>query len=158
MYYSFSMLQMEEPLGKLTEREIEEMNPQTLQLYEKMRWKRRGAISGAGVVIAALLIFTLSGPAMAPWKQERQGLANLRQATHERRIVVEEARGELAAAQAQADAIRTMGEAARAYPEYRSQIYIEALTEALSNGTIGQLVFVPEGGALPITESQRSLK
>ena len=90
-----------------------------------------------------------------PWKQQRLGMANYRQAQQERRIIVEQARGELAAAEDQAAAIRTMGEAARAFPEYRNQQFIQAFSEALSTGTISEIIYVPVETGLPITEAGR---
>lgn len=102
------------------------------------------------IVILAMLLWT---PITGPWKQQRLGMANYRQAQQERRIIVEKARGELAAAEDQAEAIRTMGQAARDYPEYRTQMFIQAFSEALEAGAIDEIIYVPVETGLPITEA-----
>lgn len=123
-------------------------------LQKKYRLQRLIALAGGAVLIFGIFFSLLWEPLTGVWSQERNGMANYRQATQDRQITVEEARSELEAAEAQAEAIRTMGQAARDNPEYRSQIYIQALSEALANGTLGQVIYVPEG-SLPITEAGR---
>lgn len=107
------------------------------------------------IVLLLVLIIKLWTPITGPWKQERVGMANYRQAAQERKITVEQARGELAAAKDQAAAIRTMGQAARDFPEYRTQMFIQAFNEALVSGNIGKIIYIPIETDLPITEAGR---
>ena len=128
---------------------------ETFTLPLKYVRHRLYAVLGAILLFAALIIGLLWTPIVGPWEQQRLGMANYRQAEQERRIIVEKARGELAAANDQAEAIRTMGEAARNYPEYRTQQFVQAFSEALSNGTIKRIIYVPTETALPVTEANR---
>jgi len=120
--------------------------------YTMVRLVALGFVFGFFALLALALLWT---PITGPWSQERQGMANLRQATQERQITVEVARGEMDAAQAKADAIRTMGQAARDFPEYRTQEFIAAFSEALAKGTIARIIYVPMEAQLPITEASR---
>jgi hypothetical protein len=120
-----------------------------------LRNVRRLVISICAFLLAMILLMLLWTPVTGPWAQERQGQANLRQATQERKMLVEAARGELMAAQAMADAIKTMGEAAREFPEYRQQMFIGALTAALANGSINRIIYLPVETQMPITEASR---
>jgi Lhr-like helicase len=114
----------------------------------------RGIVSACVILFFALVLMAkVWTPITGPWKQQRIGMANFRQAQQERRIIVEKARGELAAAADQASAIRTMGEAARDFPEYRTQQFIQAFSEALSTGKIAEIIYVPIEANLPITEA-----
>lgn len=121
------------------------------------KWQRKIAFIAASAFLSVILLATVWSPIFSPWSAERQGMADLRQAAQERRIIVAEAQGELDAAQAQADAIQTMGQAARDYPEYRNQIFIEAFTLALQQGKISELIYIPEGAELPAPEATRLL-
>jgi hypothetical protein len=111
------------------------------------------AIGAALAFFLVLLAFLLWTPLTGPWKQERMGMANYRKAVHERQIIVAKAQGELDAAEAQADAITIMGQAARDNPEYRTQMFIQAFSEALSNGAIEEIIYVPVETDLPILEA-----
>ena len=50
-----------------------------------------------------------------------------------------------------------MGAAARDFPEYRVQEFIGAFGEALQNGNIEKLVFVPTEANIPIVEAGRTV-
>lgn len=119
---------------------------------------RIGAISVTIVLMLLVLLMLLWTPITGPWSRERQGMANLRQAAQDRQILVEQARGELEAAQAQADAIRTMGQAARDFPEYRTQVFVAAFSEALTNGRIERIIYLPTETSMPITEAGRMVE
>jgi hypothetical protein len=118
-----------------------------------LRFVRLICILVAVVAFGAILLMKLWTPMTGPWKQQRLGMANYRQAQQERRIIVEQARGELAAAEDQAAAIRTMGQSARDFPEYRTQQFIQAFSEAMAKGTISEIIYVPIETGLPITEA-----
>ena len=71
-------------------------------------------------------------------------------------IQVEQARAELEAAELRAQAISVVGEAAARFPEYRLQEFIGAFAEALGNGDVAQLVYVPTEANIPIMEAGRT--
>ncbi len=107
--------------------------------------------------ILALVAFTiLWKPLVGPWSQERAGLANLRQAEQERKILVEQARAEKEAATMRAEAIAIVRQASQEFPEYRNQEFMGAFAEALQAGTINQIIYVPTEANLPILEASRA--
>jgi hypothetical protein len=48
-----------------------------------------------------------------------------------------------------------MGEAARNHPEYRTQDFISAFSEALSTGKIARIIYLPVEAQMPVTEATR---
>ena len=114
------------------------------------------ALFGFAVVVAVvgLLAGLMFGwPVYKVWQQEKAGQAMLARADQERQILVTQARAELEAAQARADAIEIMGEAAQKYPEYRNQEFIGAFAEALKEGNVSQIIYVPTEANIPILEA-----
>lgn len=114
-------------------------------------------------MVAMVLLWT---PLVGPWSQERKGLADLREAQMNRQIRVEEAEaerqaqilfatGEKEAAALRAEAIEIMGKKAKEYPEYRQQEFIGAFAEAVREGKIAQMIYVPTEAGIPITEANR---
>lgn len=89
------------------------------------------------------------------WSSEMSGKAKLAEATQSRMIQVEQAKGELEAAKLRARAIEIVGEKAKLYPEYIRQEYIGAFAEALKEGKIQQIMYIPTETGLPITEANR---
>ena len=87
------------------------------------------------------------------WSMEMQGKAKLAEATQSRQIQIEQAKGELEAAKHRAEAIAIVGEATQQYPEYRQQEYIGAFAEALKEGNIGQIMYIPTEAGIPIMEA-----
>lgn len=81
------------------------------------------------------------------------GKAILAEAEYSRSARVEQARAEKEAAQLTADAIEIVGEAAKAYPEYRQQEFYLALGEAFREGQIDQIIYLPTEAGLPLTEA-----
>jgi len=81
------------------------------------------------------------------------GKAILAEAQNSRMARVEGARAEKEAAQLTADAIKIVGEMAKQYPEYRQQEFYLALGEALQEGNIQQIIYIPTEAGLPITEA-----
>jgi hypothetical protein len=124
-------------------------------LRKTMRFQRLLAVGAAIGVYAIILLMLLWTPIMGPWKQERVGMANYRQAKQERKITIEQARGDLAAAKDQAEAIRVMGQAARDYPEYATQQFIAKMAEGVATGKIKKIIYVPVEAPLPVTEAGR---
>jgi regulator of protease activity HflC (stomatin/prohibitin superfamily) len=93
-----------------------------------------------------------SGQALEIEKQY-QGRATLAEAQFSKQARVESARAEKESAQLTADAIAIVGEAAKAYPEYRQQEFYLSLGEALKDGKISQILYLPTEAGLPITEA-----
>lgn len=89
------------------------------------------------------------------WAMEMKGKASLMEATQTRQIQIEQAKAEKEAAQLRADAIAIVGKAAQDYPEYRTQEFIGAFAEALREGSISQIIYVPTETSIPLLETQR---
>jgi regulator of protease activity HflC (stomatin/prohibitin superfamily) len=83
------------------------------------------------------------------------GRGNLERAKYEKQIQVEQAKAELEAAKLRSEAIMLVGEAAKKYPEYRTQEFIGAFAEAIKDGKIDQIIYVPTEAGIPIVESGR---
>ena len=96
-------------------------------------------------------------PAYNVWSSKMSGEAKLAHANQERQIVVTQAEAELEAASKRAKAIEIVGEMAKKYPEYRQQEFIGAFAEALKEGRINQIIYVPTEANIPILESTRHL-
>lgn len=89
------------------------------------------------------------------WSMEMQGKAKLAEATQSRQIQIEQARGEKEAAVLRAEAIAIVGKAAKDFPEYRVQEFIGAFGEALREGQINQIMYIPTEANIPIMEASR---
>lgn len=105
------------------------------------------------VVIGLILIWILVKPYYRVWSQEMRGKAALAEAKQSKMIQTEQARAELESAQLRAQAVKIMGQAAKDYPEYREQEFIGAFGEALREGVISQIIYVPTESNLPILEA-----
>ena len=86
-------------------------------------------------------------------KQRLVGEAEFARAEQNRMILVEQARAEKDAATLRADAIAIVGQAAKDFPEYRQQEYIGALGDALRDGHIAQIMYIPTEAMIPIMEA-----
>ncbi len=82
-----------------------------------------------------------------------RGKAILAEAEFSKKARIEEARAEKESAQLRADAIRIVGEAAKTYPEYRTQEFILSFGEALREGNVQQIIYVPTEAGIPILEA-----
>ena len=112
------------------------------------------------VLLALATLITISTVGYryyAVWGQEMAGKAKLAEASQSRQIQVEQARGELEASKMRAEAIAVIGQAAKDYPEYRQQEYLGAFAEALREGTINQVIYIPTEAGMPILETNRLL-
>ena len=118
----------------------------------------------ASLILGVIILMLLWTPVVGPWSQARRGLADLREAEQIRLILVEQAsaqkqvailqaEGEKDAAALRAEAISIVGEAAQKFPEYRTQEFIGAFADALRNGDIKQIVYVPTEANIPIMEA-----
>jgi len=112
-----------------------------------------------GVSSILLVVIVLAGwPIYNVWQQGLAGEAALKRAKQERQILVEQAQAERDSATLRSEAINIVGKAAQEYPEYRYQEFLGAFAEALQNGNIDKLIFVPTEAQIPITEATRSIK
>ena len=87
------------------------------------------------------------------WSMEKQWQASLMKASQTRQIQVEQAKAEKEAATLRAEAIAIIGKAAKEYPEYRTQEYIGAFAEALKEGKMQQIIYVPTEANIPVLEA-----
>lgn len=121
----------------------------------------------AGVAILAVgcgLLFGL--PAYNVWASGMSGEAKLRHSEQEKRIMIEtaKARAESAILAAEAEvetaklrskAIGLVGQAAKDFPEYRTQEFIGAFGDAVQSGAINQIIYVPTEANIPIVDKAR---
>ena len=103
------------------------------------------------VVVIGSIMFAY--PKYRLYSQELRGKANLLEAKQSKMIQVEQARAELESADLRAKAIVIMGKAAEDYPSYRQQEFVGAFGEALREGKINQIIYVPTEGNIPILEA-----
>ena len=92
------------------------------------------------------------------WATEMHGRAELARAEQTRQIQVAQAKAEKEAAEYRSQAIAIIGQAAKDFPEYRTQEYYGAMAEALREGKINQMIYIPTEAGLPITEATRGLQ
>lgn len=104
-----------------------------------------GALLGAAAIYVKFKV----------WQKEKEGLAELKRAENARRVLVEQAKAEKEAAELRAQAIAIIGEMAKKYPEYRYQEFLGAFAEALKEGKIQQIIYVPTEANVPIMEKPR---
>ncbi len=113
----------------------------------------------AGFATALTIAVTLAGcPPYRVWNSEMTGLAKLAESENARKVLIEQARAEQEAAKMRAEAIAIVGKAAKEYPEYRQQEFLGAFAEALKEGNISQIMYIPTEASIPITEAGRSVQ
>ncbi len=113
-------------------------------------------IVGIVIVCIVLIIGSIVGIRYYNvWSMEMQGKAKLAEASQSRMIQVEQAKGEVEAAKMRAEAIVIVGQATKDFPEYRQQEFVGAFAEALKEGNIQQIMYVPTEANIPITEAGR---
>lgn len=88
------------------------------------------------------------------WEQGLAGEAQLRKAEHGRKVLVAQAAAERDAAVLRAEAIKTVGQAAQDFPEYREQEFIGSFAHALESGKVQQIIYVPTEANIPIVEAK----
>lgn len=117
-----------------------------------------GVLLGLGLLATVLFGTAFLYRNYNVWAMEMKGKALLMEATQTRQIQVEQAKAELESAKFRAEAISVIGKAAQDYPEYRTQEYIGAFAEALKEGTIDQIIYIPTEASLPLVEATRLTK
>lgn len=104
-----------------------------------------------------IALFMVGCPSYRVYTAEMSGKAELMRAQQNRQIIVEQAKAEKEASTLQAEAISIMGAAAQKYPEYRQQEFIGAFGQALKDGSISQIIYVPTEANIPIMEASRNI-
>jgi regulator of protease activity HflC (stomatin/prohibitin superfamily) len=107
----------------------------------------------AGVAILALAMWGL--PQYRVYNQRMTGAAAFAEAQQNRQILIQQAQAELDASKKRAEAIKIMGQAAKDFPEYRQQEFMASFGEALRDGNISQIIYVPTDGNIPVMEATR---
>lgn len=105
------------------------------------------------VLVLAFLLFGM--PMYRVWAANYNGKAILVKAEQTRQVLVTQANAELEAAKARAEAIAIVGEAAQKFPEYRQQEFMGAFAEALREGKMQQIIYVPTEANIPVMEAGR---
>lgn len=112
-----------------------------------------------GIIICCLgLVMLVAGimfaiPQYNVYNKRLHGEAILAEANASRQVLIKQAEAERDAAKARAEAIGIVGRAAKEYPEYRQQEFIGAFAEALKEGKISQIMYIPTEANIPITEA-----
>lgn len=119
-----------------------------------------GTFITAGFVGFLLLVILITlgmwgCPQYNVYQQRLEGEAILAHAAAAREVLVTQAKAEMEAAQLRANAIGIVGKAAKEFPEYRQQEFIGAFAEALKDGRISQIIYVPTETNIPIVEAGR---
>jgi len=107
-------------------------------------------------VVTLVVIVTASMwgcPQYAVYSQRLHGEAELARAHSTRQVLVTQAQAERDSALMRAEAIAIVGKAAKDFPEYRTQEFIGAFAEAMHNGKINQIIYVPTEANIPILEA-----
>lgn len=120
---------------------------------EKVKRNILIAVIAFTLVTVAFVAMLVVMPFYRVWSQEMRGKAALAEATQSKMIQIEQARAEKESALLRSEAIAIMGKTAKKYPEYREQEFIGAFGEALREGTINQIIYVPTEANLPVLEA-----
>lgn len=112
-------------------------------------------LGGCALAVAAVMA---GCPQYKVYSAKLAGEAVLAHSVAAREVQVSQARGEMEAASLRAKAIQIVGQAAKDFPEYRKQEFIGAFAEALKEGKINQIIYVPTEANIPIMESARVTK
>jgi hypothetical protein len=115
-----------------------------------------GLLTFGLIVVGSLVGLGMWGcPAYGVYSARMDGEAKRAHAEQERQVLVTQAAAELEAAEKRAKAIEIVGKMAKEYPEYRQQEFIGAFAEALKEGKINQVIYVPTEANIPILERDR---
>ena len=116
------------------------------------------AVVAVAVSIISIAVLMFAIPKWNVWRAGLQGEALKTKADRTKQILVTQAQAELDAAGLRAQAIEKIGAMAQRYPEYRQQEFIGAFAEALHEGNIHQIIYVPTEAGIPIIEASRLAK
>lgn len=118
--------------------------------------RQRGEATLVGLVLCVVVVIIglmFGIPVYSVWQQEYSGKATLAKAQQTRQVLITQAMAEEEAAAHRAKAISIVGQAAKDFPEYRTQEFIGAFAEALHQGKISQIIYVPTEGNIPLLEA-----
>lgn len=107
----------------------------------------------AAMILIIIVLMLFAWPHYKVWKQGMNGQAALAEAEQSKMIQVQTAKAELESAKLRAEAIQTIGKAAKEFPEYRKQEFIGAFGDALRDGKIQQIIYVPTEANIPVLEA-----
>ena len=113
---------------------------------------------GVSVIVSLIGLAALAMwgfPTYKVWQQGLSGQAALARASQERQILIEQAKAEKESASLRAEAIEVVGKAAQEFPEYRQQEFLGAFSEALKDGKMSQIIYVPTEANIPVMEAGR---
>jgi len=110
-----------------------------------------GVILGIMLIVGFCMIVV---PQWSVWSSKLEGEAMLNKANQTKQILVTQAQAELDSAKLRAQAIEIVGKMAQQYPEYREQEFIGSFAEALHNGSVSQIIYVPTEANIPIIEAR----
>ena len=102
------------------------------------------------LVVVIIVALAIGMPLYNVWSKGLEGKANLQKAEHERKILIEQAKAEKESAGYRAEAIQIVGQAAKDFPEYRTQEFIGAFGEAVQNDSINKIIFIPTEAGIPL--------
>lgn len=119
---------------------------------EALRQKKIERIFLVIAILVAMSLFYIL-PIWNVWRAGLSGEAELMRAEQTKKIMIETARAERDASTLRAEAIAIMGQAAKDYPEYRQQEFMQAFGEALREGNIAQIIYIPTEANVPILEA-----
>lgn len=126
---------------------------------QRKREQRKRVVFWVLTTIGGIILLTIALMVALPpyfvWSQRLSGQAELAKAESARRVQVAQAEGEKEAAVLRAQAIEIVGKAAQDFPQYRTQEFIGAFAEALKEGKITQIMYVPTEANIPIVEAGR---
>jgi regulator of protease activity HflC (stomatin/prohibitin superfamily) len=118
--------------------------------------ENKGCVIAALITVAVIVVLVITlwlYPIYNVWQQRLVGEAALARANQQRQILVAQARAEKEAAEYRAEAIKIVGKAATDFPQYRVQEFIGAFAEAMNNGRIEKIIYVPTEANIPIVEA-----
>lgn len=118
-----------------------------------------GGLLSIGFFVIIVICGCMVGcPQYNVYSQRLDGEAALAKADSTKKVLVTQAQAEKDAAQLRADAIKIVGQAAKDFPEYRQQEFIGAFAEAMNNGKIDKIIYVPTEANIPIIEARAEKK
>lgn len=112
----------------------------------------------AGIIIMIIAV-TIIFATVFLWSKlrvmnaESVGRAEYARAEQNRKIMIKTAESERDASKLRAEAITIIGQSAKDFPEYRQQEFIGAFAEALKDGKINQIIYVPTEANIPVLEA-----
>ena len=122
-----------------------------------LKWLFIG-FSIVALIIAFIFAIAIGYRYYGVWSAEMKGKARLMEASQSKQIMIESAKAEVEASKLRAEAIEIIGKKAKEYPEYRMQEFIGAFGEALNNGNINTIIYVPTEANIPVMEAGRLTK